>query len=70
MLRNSIDHTLEVKNKLSAIKTTPRDFCSFYQPREICLVPMKECWYCRYASFDFEGKGHEEQGSCNYLKKV
>ena len=68
MPQNGIDHTREVEKRISAMITGPRDTCSFYQPRDMCLAPMKECWYCRYASFDFESKDLDKGGFCKFRK--
>lgn len=68
MAQNCIDHTKEVEKRISAITTSPRDTCSFYQPRDMCLNAMKECWYCRYASFDFESKDPHKHGFCKFKK--
>ncbi len=68
MPQDCIDHTTEVEKRIVAIKTSPRDICSFYQPRDMCLVAMKECWYCRYASFDFESKDPDKDGFCKFKK--
>lgn len=68
MHQNCIDHTKEVENRISAIKTNSRDTCSFYQSRDMCLTVMKECWYCRYASFDVESQDPFKPGFCKYNK--
>lgn len=68
MMKNSSDHTKELERCISAIKIRERDYCSFYNPRENSIVAMKECWYCRYASFDFEGKDTLKHGFCNFKK--
>lgn len=68
MPQSYIDHTKEVEKRISAIETNPRDTCSFYQPREMCIVAMRECWYCRYSSFDFESKDMNNDGFCKFKK--
>lgn len=68
MSQNCIDHTKEVEKRIAAIKTNSRDSCSFYQPRHMCLVAMKECWYCKYAAFDFEDKDTNKDGVCKFKK--
>ncbi len=68
MHQNSIDHTKEVEKRISAIKASPRDICSFYQPRDRCLVAMKECWYCRYADFRLDELKPLEVGTCCFPK--
>jgi hypothetical protein len=68
MTQNCIDHTKEVGKRIAAIKTSPRDICSFYQPHDMCIAAIKECWYCRYASFDFESKDTNKDGFCKFKK--
>lgn len=60
------DHTREVEQRISAIKVRQRDICAFYQPRDLCLVAMKECWYCRFAFFDMESKELSKEGFCKF----
>lgn len=62
----TIDHTEKVENRISAIKINPRDICSFYEPRDMCIVAMKECWYCRYADFQLGELKPLEVGTCLY----
>ncbi len=68
MPQNCIDHTKDVERRISAIKTSPRDTCSFYQPRNMCLVTIKGCWYCRFANFDMESNEPDKYGFCNFKK--
>jgi hypothetical protein len=66
MPQNRIDHTKEVERRISAIATGPRDTCSFYQQRDMCLALMKECWYCRYASFALGSDDPDKHGFCKF----
>lgn len=66
-MHTKTDHTSEVEKRIKAIRTRSRDYCSFFKEREGALVIMKECWYCRYASFDLE-KNLVEQGFCVFRK--
>ena len=67
---NYIDHTDKVEKRISEIKIGPRDVCSFYEPRDKCIVVMKECWYCRYADFQLDKPNTLEFGICCYPNKV
>jgi hypothetical protein len=68
MSEQFIDHTKEVKIQITPIKINPRDSCSFYKSRDICLVAMKECWYCKYAKFNFEELEPNKEGTCCLLQ--
>lgn len=68
MSQSCIDHTKEVEQRIAEIKTGSRDICSFYQPRDMCLAAMKECWYCRYAFFNLSSKYPVKLGFCKFKK--
>ncbi len=42
--------------------------CDHFEPDYSVLVPMKECWCCKWASFDTEVHDleHKSVGVCHY----
>ena len=44
-------------------------YCEHYEPDDGALVPMKECWCCKWSNFRTEGKdgGSDSYSVCNYI---
>lgn len=46
------------------------DCCPQWEPcQRVCLVTMRECWFCRWSGFDPDNRKHETQSICNYSKE-
>lgn len=58
------DRTREVEQKLKAIHIDTRDGCSFWRPREDCMVQIHQCWYCAYGQFNREDSDVYQKGLC------
>lgn len=41
--------------------------CEHWEPDDEALVPMKECWCCKWSSFETEDGGPIGQGACGYV---
>ena len=41
--------------------------CEHYEPDDGALVPMKECWCCKWSSFKTDNSGNASEGICTYL---
>lgn len=42
------------------------DFCEHWEPGHGTLVPLKECWYCKWSDFRKEGNDDETTSICRY----
>ena len=40
--------------------------CDHYEPDDGALVPMKECWCCKWAKFDTDVHELSAEGICQY----
>lgn len=63
-MKECIDHTKEVETRLSAIKVSSQDVCSFFEMREGCLINFKQCFYCKYGVFNEQANTAYQQGLC------
>jgi hypothetical protein len=41
--------------------------CEHWEPDDGALVPMKECWCCKWASFKTDSNDHMSEGVCGYV---
>ena len=43
--------------------------CEHYEPDDGALVPMKECWCCKWGGFRADGKesASDSYSVCNYI---
>lgn len=62
------DHTLELEQRLRAIKINKRDGCAFWNARSDNLVNIRQCWYCAYSHFDREKQDINQPGLCKFKK--
>ena len=60
---------MEIKyNEVGKMIVTENHCCEHWEPDDGALVPMKECWCCRWSEFraDNSSLSSDGVGVCNY----
>lgn len=67
-MNTKTDHSLEVERRITAIRISPSDSCSFFKQRESALVCISQCFYCTYGVFEQGMIGGQEKGLCKFKR--
>lgn len=44
----------------------PEDICTLWEEGKDCLVPMRECWFCKYSDFRENTSMMMKQSVCRH----
>ena len=67
-MNHTRDHTGEVEKRVKAIPIKATDTCAFYEKCTNALIPMRECWYCRFGQFERDTVNPHQDGFCKFKK--
>lgn len=59
------DHTLEVEQRIAAIRISSEDTCAFFKIREKALTNTKRCGNCAFGVFEYD-EAKKSYGLCKY----
>lgn len=62
----AVDHTSRLELRLKAIQIYGKDTCSFFSPRDGCVVSLRKCRCCEYARFQSEVIDENSEGLCKF----
>lgn len=67
-MKEIVDHTYELEQRLAAIRIAPEDSCSFFKVRDGSLIQLHRCLYCTYGAFMLISNSENRHGFCKFKK--